>query len=144
MIDGVYLKPLSQFPDYRGKVMKFSRSANNPMGENYFSLVHPGMVKAWHQHREMELNYVCLVGKVLIVLYDIRPKSFTYDDVMEIYLSPENYQMVHIPVGILNGIKGLGTTDSIIANAASIIYKESEMERFPLDFVEYDWFKRGN
>lgn len=137
MIKGVTITPLEQFPDYRGKVMKFalSNAANN---EVYFSVVHPGMVKAWHLHQEMELNYACVYGKIQLVLIDM-----INNKTMEIYLSPDNYKLVHIPPGIYNGFKGLGTTDSIVANLASIPHDDDEIIRCPLDFFNYDWFKKG-
>ena len=137
MIEGVTITPLAQFPDYRGKVMKFALS-NGANNEAYFSVVHPGMVKAWHLHQEMELNYACVYGKIQLVLMDILNNKM-----MEIYLSPENYKLVHIPAGIYNGFKGLGTTDSIVANLASIPHDDDEIRRVPLDFFNYDWFKKG-
>lgn len=136
-IDGVTITPLQQFLDYRGKAMKFaySTAANN---EAYFSVVHPGMVKAWHYHKEMDLNYVCVYGKIQLVLIDgINNKT------MEIYLSPDDYKLVHIPAGIFNGFKGLGTTDSIVANLASIPHRDDEIVRCSVNTFDYDWWKVG-
>lgn len=135
-IDGVTITPLQQFSDYRGKVMKFVITCDS--NEAYFSVVHPGIVKAWHLHKEMDLNYACVYGKILLVLIDaINHKT------MEICLSPDDYKLVHIPSGIYNGFKGLGTTDSIVANLASIPHDEDEILRLPIDSFNYDWFKRG-
>lgn len=141
-IDGVEIDPLEQFLDYRGKVMKFAYS-DERNNEAYFSVVHPGMIKGWHKHRYIELNYACIYGKILLVLYDDRADSQTYGNLMEIYLSPENYKLVHIPPGIVNGFKGLGITDSIVADMATDPYSEDEIIRLPLDYVEYNWFKKG-
>ena len=48
--------------------------ANDPhfieFGEIYFSTRLPGVVKGWHRHREMTLNYACVSGRVKLVLYD--------------------------------------------------------------------------
>lgn len=140
MIDGVTITPLQQFSDYRGKVMKFaySTAANN---EAYFSVIHPGMVKAWHLHKEMDLNYVCVYGKVLLVLKQMQANKPLVT--MEICLSPDDYKLVHIPAGIYNGFKGLGTTDSIIANLASIPHRDDEIIRFPVKYFQFDWFRIG-
>lgn len=136
-IDGVVITPLQQFSDYRGKVMKFaySTAVNN---EAYFSVVHPGIVKAWHLHKEMDLNYACVYGKIQLVI--VEPVTAK---IMEIYLSPDDYKLVHIPAGIYNGFKGLGTTDSIVANLASIPHRDDEIMRFPIDYIIYDWFEVG-
>lgn len=146
MIDGVKIIPLRQFPDYRGKVMKMISILDahyGSFGEIYFSVIHPGIVKGWHRHKSMQLNYACIQGKIQLVLVDSRPRSPTLDLTMEIYLSPENYNLVHVPPLVLNAFKGLGVEDSIVANCASLPYTEGEMERFPLNYVEYDWFKKG-
>jgi dTDP-4-dehydrorhamnose 3,5-epimerase len=124
--------------------MKFAQHSHTPEGETYFSVISPGMIKAWHLHEEMELNYACIYGKILLVLFDVRAASPTHKELMEIYLSPEDYKLVHIPVGIMNGVKGLAMTDNIVANSASIVHNETEIKRFPIEYVKrYDWFKRG-
>ena len=42
------------------------------IGEIYFSTVYPGVVKGWHRHREMTLNYACIHGRIKLVLFDER------------------------------------------------------------------------
>lgn len=146
MIDGVRIMPLEQFSDYRGKVMKMM-NANHVdypyLGEVYFSTVHPGIVKGWHLHRRMALNYACIYGKIQLVLMDSRENSSTHKEVMEIYLSPDEYKLVHVPSAVLNGFKGLGTTDSIVVNLASMPYSDEDILRFSVDDFNYDWFKKG-
>lgn len=146
MIEGVRIIPLQQFHDYRGKVMKMMDVYNLDypyQGEIYFSSIHPNIVKGWHLHRQMELNYACIYGKIQLALVDERLNSPTCFEIMEIYLSPEEYKLVHVPPLVLNAFKGLGNTDSIVANLASQPYDENEINRFPLEHVEYDWFKKG-
>ena len=46
-------------------------------GEIYFTSIYPGVVKGWHRHREMTLNYACIFGRIKLVLYDDRPGSAT-------------------------------------------------------------------
>ena len=43
----------------------------NKFGEIYFSCTHPGVVKAWHLHKEMTLNYAVIFGEIKFVLYHI-------------------------------------------------------------------------
>ena len=43
-------------------------------GEIYFSTVYKDIVKGWHLHLESTLNYVCVKGKVKLVLFDDREK----------------------------------------------------------------------
>ena len=93
MIEGVEVIPLRQIVDDRGKIMHMMR-ADSPyfekFGEIYFSTVHPGVVKGWHIHKSMTLNYAVVHGTIKLVLYDDRPKSKTKGEVMELLLGPDN------------------------------------------------------
>src|SRR6266576_1175093 len=94
VIEGVKIIPLRQILDERGKVMHMLK-ATDPhfikFGEIYFSVAYPGVIKAWHIHKTMTLNNAVLSGKAKLVLYDVRPKSPTKGEVMEIFLGEDNY-----------------------------------------------------
>ena len=79
-IDGVVITRLNQIFDERGKVMHML-STKSPVfekfGEIYFSSTHPGVIKAWHMHKEMTLNYAVIHGEIKFVLYDARKNSPT-------------------------------------------------------------------
>ena len=144
MIDGVTITPLRQIPDERGKVMKMLSSADAAFcgfGEMYFSGVYPGAVKGWHLHKKMVLNYAVPCGHIKFVLYDAREQSSTFGSIQEIFLGPDNYQLVTVPPMIWNGFKGLGREMAIVANCASIPHDPSEIERRdPFDpGIPYDW-----
>lgn len=144
MIRGVIITPLKQLADERGKVMHMLRSDSpvfKQFGEIYFSTVHPGAVKAWHVHREMTLNYAVIHGKIKFVLFDDRAGSPTRGEIQEIFLSPENYNLVTVPPLVWNGFKGVGDVTAIVANCASIPHRTDEIERLPYDdpAIPYDW-----
>ncbi|MDC0964605.1 dTDP-4-dehydrorhamnose 3,5-epimerase family protein [Candidatus Pseudothioglobus singularis] len=144
MIDGVTLSPLKQIFDERGKVMHMLRAdspAYTKFGEVYFSSTHPGVVKAWHLHKEMVLNYAVIFGQIKIVLYDDRSESSTCGEIQEIFLSPENYMLLTVPPLIWNGFKSIGPETSIIANCASIPHSDDELiRREPTDSdIPYNW-----
>jgi len=144
MIDGVTLTPLKQIFDERGKVMHMLRAdspAFTKFGEVYFSCTHPGVVKAWHLHKEMVLNYAVIFGEIKIVLYDDRSESSTCGEIQEIFLSPENYMLLTVPPLIWNGFKSIGPETSIIANCATIPHSDDELiRREPTDSdIPYNW-----
>jgi len=144
MIDGVVVTPLKQICDERGKVMHMLRSDSavfKSFGEIYFSGVYPGVVKAWHIHKKMVLNYAVPHGRIKFVLYDDRTESKTRGKVMEIFLGPDNYCLVTVPPMVWNGFKGVGTEMAIVANCASIPHDPQEIERKdPLDpSIPYQW-----
>lgn len=144
MIEGVTLTPLRQFFDERGKVMHMLRAdspAFTQFGEVYFSCTYPGVVKAWHLHKLMTLNYAVIHGEIKFVLFDDRPGSPTRGEVQEIFLSPENYQLATVPPLIWNGFKCVGIDTAIVANCATLPHSPDEIERRPPDdeTVPYRW-----
>jgi dTDP-4-dehydrorhamnose 3,5-epimerase len=144
MIDGILVIPLKQIPDERGKVMHMLR-ADDPhfekFGEMYFSVVYPGVVKGWHLHKKMTLNYVVVFGMIKLVLYDARENSPTKGKLMELFIGEDNYVLVRIPPGIWNGFKGIGTKPAIVANCATEPYDPEEIVRLdPFNKeIPYDW-----
>ena len=144
MIKGVFVKQLSQITDERGKIMHMLR-ADEPhfeqFGEIYFSVVYPGVVKAWHIHKEMTLNYAVISGVIKLVLYDPREDSQTKGEIQELFVGEDNYMLVKIPPGIYNGFKGIGTKPAIVANCATMPHRPDEISRLdPLSKeIPYDW-----
>lgn len=144
MIDGVRIHPLRQIPDERGKVMHMLR-ADAPhfetFGEIYFSVVNPGVVKGWHLHHRMTINYAVVTGMIKLVLYDDRQGSPTHKEVQEIFLGKSNYALVTVPPMIWNGFKGIAAAPSIVANCATIPHDSTEIERLDpfQSHIPYDW-----
>jgi len=132
MIEDVIITRLKVIKDNRGKVMHMLRN-DSPVfknfGEIYFSTINFNSIKAWHLHKEATLNYVCVKGKVKLVLYDDRKNSSTKGKIKEYDLSPEDYYLITIPPNIWNGFKGLDKGESIIANCLTLPHNEKEMVR---------------
>ncbi len=144
MIDGVVVKRLLEIPDERGRIMHFMRCddpAFTGFGEVYFSTVFPGVVKGWHLHRVMTINYSVPMGIIKLVLYDEREDSSTFGRLMELYIGEGNYSRVTVPSGVWNGFKGLGTRTSIVCNCASHPHDPAEIVRLsPTDpRIPYSW-----
>ena len=144
MIDGVILTPLRQIFDERGKVMHMLREDSpvfSRFGEIYFSCTYPGVVKAWHLHTEMTLNYAVIFGAIKFVLFDDRPTSVTRGEVQEFFISPENYMLVTVPPMIWNGFKSVGAMASIVANCSTLPHNQNELQRrSPTDSdIPYNW-----
>ncbi len=144
MIQGVDFHPLKQIPDERGRVMQMLRRDDpwfERFGEIYFSVVYPGVVKGWHLHKVMTLNYAVIVGRIKLVLYDEREDSPTRGKLQEIFAGEDNYCLITVPPNVWNGFKGLGVEPAIVANCATEPYDPSEIVRSgPFsDRVPYDW-----
>ncbi len=143
-IDGVKSVPLRQIPDQRGKVMHMLRN-DDPhfieFGEIYFSWVYPDVIKAWHLHTEMIMNYAVPVGNLKAVLFDDREDSPSKGKFQEFFLGPDHYQLLHIPHGLWYGLQALGGQPCMIANCSTIPHKPDEIVRKDTfdPYFGYDW-----
>lgn len=146
-IDGVAVHPRRRIADERGAVFHMLRNDADEFsafGEIYFSLVYPGVVKGWHLHREMTLNYAVPVGMIKLVCYDDRPGSATRGNVAEIHTGVLDYGLVVVPPGVWNGFTAEGPESALVANCATIAHRSDEIERLdPFDNdIPYDWSLR--
>jgi len=144
MIDGVQVVPLRRIADERGTVMHMLRATDphfTEFGEIYFSTVYRGVVKGWHRHREMTLNYACVFGRIKLVLYDERADSPSNGELTELFLGPDNYALVVIPPGVWNGFKGMNDPWAIVANCASRPHDPSRSDRLDpfANHIPYHW-----
>jgi len=144
VIQGVDFHPLKQIPDERGRVMQMLRRDDpwfERFGEIYFSVVYPGVVKGWHLHKVMTLNYAVIVGRIKLVLYDEREDSPSRGKLQEVFAGEDNYCLITVPPNVWNGFKGLGVEPAVVANCATEPYDPSEIVRSDpfSDRVPYDW-----
>jgi dTDP-4-dehydrorhamnose 3,5-epimerase len=147
-IEGVRILPLRRIPDERGTIFHMLRR-DDPhfveFGEIYFTSIFPNVVKGWHKHSEMTLNYACIFGRIKLVLYDDRPGSTTSGTVQEVFLGPDNYALVTIEPDIWNGLKGMSEPYAIVANCCTHPHDPSRTTRLdPFDnHIPYDWAVRN-
>jgi len=115
-------------------------------GEIYFSTIYRDVVKGWHRHREMTLNYACVYGRIKLVLYDERTKSATQGELMEIFLGPDNHALVQIPPDLWNGFKGMSDPFAIVANCCTHPHEPSRSSRLDpfANHIPYDWSVRNH
>jgi len=144
MIDGVQIVPLRRIPDERGTIYHMLRE-DDPhfagFGEIYFTSIYPDVVKGWHKHREMTLNYACIFGRVKLVLYDDRPGSSTAGTLQEVFLGPDDYSLVQIGPEIWSGMKGMSEPFAMVANCCTHAHdpnRTTRLEPFDND-IPYDW-----
>jgi dTDP-4-dehydrorhamnose 3,5-epimerase len=144
VIEGVLVVPLRRIPDERGTVYHMLRCDDphfDRFGEIYFSSVYRGVIKGWHRHREMTLNYACVFGRVKLVLYDDRDASPTRGEIVERFLGPDEHSLVVIPPGIWNGMKGMSDPFALVANCCTHPHDPSRTERLDITdpSIPYDW-----
>jgi dTDP-4-dehydrorhamnose 3,5-epimerase len=143
MIDGVQVVSLQRIPDERGTIFHMLKATDphfRQFGEIYFSTAYKDVVKGWHRHREMTLNYACIFGRIKLVLYDEREGS-ARGRLMEVFLGPDNYSLVVIPPGVWSGYKGMSEPFAIVANCCTHTHDPSRSTRIdPFGgAIPYDW-----
>ena len=65
-IDGVLIVPLRRIPDERGTIFHMLRRTDPhfiDFGEIYFTSIYRDVIKGWHRHVDMTLNYACIDGR---------------------------------------------------------------------------------
>src|SRR3990172_2694997 len=106
MIDGVKIKPLRVHCDERGRLMELLRSDEElfeDFGQVYVTTAYPGVIKAWHYHREQTDHFSALAGMVKIVLYDGRKSSPTHGEINEFFAGGHNTVLIKIPAQLYHG-----------------------------------------
>jgi dTDP-4-dehydrorhamnose 3,5-epimerase len=149
MIEGVKIKKLQVFPDERGRLMEILRNDDAlflQFGQVYMTTTYPGVVKAWHLHREQTDNVACVQGMIKLVLYDAREQSATYKQVDQFYLGLHNPLLVQIPKGIYHGWMCVSSEEAIIVNVPTERYNYENPDEFRLDphdnDIPYDWTRK--
>ena len=146
-IQDVLFTPLRRIPDERGTIYHMLRRTDPHFlgfGEIYFTSIYRGVVKGWHRHAEMTLNYACIWGRVKLVLFDERTGSPTSGTLIERFLGPDDYSLATIAPGIWTGLKGMDEV-SLVANCATHPHDPNRTERLDpfSDRIPYDWGVRN-
>ena len=148
-IEGVKVKPLRTIPDERGWLMEILRADETEFfakfGQAYVSATYPGVVKAWHYHRQQTDNFACLAGMIKLVLVDTREGSSTKGVVNEFFLGTEQRILVQIPPLVYHGWKCISTEMSIVLNLPTESYHYAEPDEYRLDphgTLPYDWTRK--
>ena len=144
MFDGVNIINLRKIPDERGCIFHMLRVDDahfSKFGEIYFSLAYPGVIKGWHLHTKQTQNYAVIKGMIKLVLFDSRENSPTYRKIYELFIGEQDYKLVTIPPGIINGYKCIGNDECIVANCSDMPYTNGEMLRYdPFgERIPYEW-----
>ena len=145
-IDGVIVKKLRVIPDERGRLMEMLRSDDDvfdKFGQLYLTSGYPGVVKAWHYHKNQDDHFVCVKGMMKVVLYDPRPDSPTKGMVNEFFMGDHNQILVKIPKNVYHGFKCISDTEAIIINCPTQLYNYENPDEYRLDphdnDIPYDW-----
>ena len=94
----------------------------------YLSCAKPGAFKGYHLHKERAARYICLKGKMKIVLY-VNGKREEY------ILTPENLKRLYIPPMTPTGLQNIGDEDGWLINYPDPPY-DPDLKGEQVDFTQ--------
>ena len=146
MIDGVHVKTLKTIADERGWLFEILRRDDNifrDFGQVYLTAVYPGVVKAWHCHKQQTDSFTVVSGMAKLALADLREDSPTVGDINEFFIGDQNRILVQIPPGVYHGLKGIGPHPALALNCPDHPYDHDNPDEIRLphdtDSIDYDW-----
>ncbi len=125
-----------------GSVFHFIKNTDvgfKNFGEVYFSNVEKDCIKAWKMHKEMTLNLVVPVGRVLFHFIDGRKDSEEFNKLHSVVLSQDPYFRLTVPPMFWFGFKGLADGLNLISNQADLVHDPEEVDRKPIDAFDVNW-----
>jgi len=149
LIDGVRIKPLRAIPDERGCLMEMLRADDDlfiRFGQVYMTTAYPGVVKAWHYHKNQIDHFVVVHGMAKVVLFDGREASPTRGRVNEFFMGVRNPILLQIPAMVYHGFKCISPEEAIIINCPTSTYNYQDPDEYRLppdtDQIPYDWSRK--
>ena len=135
-LHGVHVKPLAVHADDRGCFMEILREDDpfySRFGQSSFSILYPGIVKAWHWHKRQDDLWFFVSGNAQVGLYDIREDSPTRGQTQVLYLGEMNRSLLHIPPGVAHGYRALGNAPVALVYYTTYSYDPADELRLPWD-----------
>ena len=147
MIRNVILHPLKTRTDERGYFRELIRATDDFFREGFgqwsMSLMHQGVVKAWHIHKVQTDWWYVVRGVLKVALHDTRPDSPTHRATEE-FLLGDNHPpaILTIPPGVAHGCRVLDGPATLFY-VTSKIHDPKDEGRIPHDdpTIGYNWLK---
>ena len=146
MIQDVNLKKLNLNLDDRGfltEVLKETDPFFKAMRQMTYTETYPGVIKAFHWHKNQWDLWFVVKGMAQVVLYDLREKSKTRGQTDVYYLGEKNLAILAIPPGVVHGYRVLGNRLVGLLYHTSEAYdpKHPDEERIAFDDprIGFDW-----
>lgn len=151
LIDGVKIKKLNIIADERGRLAEILRVDDEifeQFGQTYFTTAFPGVVKAWHFHKNQRDNFTAIQGMIKLVLYDSREDSPTYKTINEFFIGEHKPMLVSIPPVVYHGFKCISPGEAIVINVPTMPYNHDNPDEYRLEAhtpeIPYDWARKDS
>lgn len=141
-IDGVVVKDLRQFNDERGWLTELFRhdelEAKFYPTMAYISSTKPGVTRGPHEHVE-QADLFCFIGpsNFKIRVWDNRPNSKTFNQVMTLVVGVDDPKSVLVPAGVVHAYQNVGADQGIVINCPNRLYA-GEGKQEPVDEIRHE------
>mgnify|MGYP000332454177 CR=1 FL=1 len=149
VIEGVCVQEGNIRADERGRLGEIMRADNycfEKFGQVYYTTTYPGVVKAWHFHKEQTDNVYVVKGLLKVALHDQREDSSSCGIVNEVYLGEHCPGLLTIPPGVAHGWMCVSGDEAIIINVVTEPYNYQNPDEYripPYDNdIPYDWRRK--
>lgn len=145
-IHDVVIKKLVTHADDRGYLREVLRDDDGLLsrfGQTTITMTYPGVIKAFHWHKNQDDLWYVASGMARVVLYDRRSDSPTHAQTQVVYAGEDNPVLIAIPAGVVHGYQVLGTKPVLLLYHTTQSYSldDPDEERIPFDDPEigFDW-----
>ncbi len=141
-IKDVVVYPLKKFADDRGWLAELFRhdelAAEFYPAMSYISFTFPGVSRGPHEHVD-QADLFCFIGPSTFKLrmWDNRPESPTFHNMMTLFVGVDNPKAVIVPKGVVHGYKNVGGTDGMVINCPNRLYM-GEHKRDAIDEIRHE------
>ena len=148
MIHDANVRDLQVNVDERGYLTEIYRSDwdffDPEPAMSYYSVSHPGIVRAWHRHTRGQVDYfICPSGHVKVGIYDERDESPTNGELNTFIIGEKSQKVVRVPGDCWHGFKVVGDEPALLVNLPTNLYDydNPDEERLPYDTdrIPLDW-----
>lgn len=141
-IEGVVVRDIRKFVDERGWLAELFR--HDELDEEfhptmtYVSVTLPGVQRGPHEHVD-QADFFCFIGpsNFKLRLWDNRPDSETYRNVMTLYVGEDSPRSVLIPKGVVHAYKNIGSGTGMVVNCPNRLYM-GEGRRSEVDEIRHE------
>jgi dTDP-4-dehydrorhamnose 3,5-epimerase len=141
-IHDVVARPIHKHVDERGWLGELFR--HDGLAEEfypamaYLAATLPGVTRGPHAHKEQS-DLICFIGasNFKIRLWDYRPDSETYGNMMTLFAGEDNPLALLIPKGIVHAYRNIGNVSGLAINCPNKLYRGQGGSEEP-DDIRYE------
>jgi dTDP-4-dehydrorhamnose 3,5-epimerase len=138
----VVVRNLRKFTDQRGWLAELFR--HDELETEFYpvmaytSSTNPGVTRGPHEHVD-QADLFCFIGpsNFKLRLWDNRPDSATYNNVMTLLVGEDDPKSVLIPAGVVHAYQNVGEVDGIVFNCPNRLYMGVDKKE-PIDEIRHE------